>query len=435
MKLLDKIRNQSFWFTDYLKGGKIKSHYDDVKLILENTSLKESRQKQATHLTNILNHAVDTTEFYKKQKGFNSIEEFPITNKNLIRDNFNKFESNKFINKKKRKVSTSGSTGSPFHIFQNQDKVKRHIADTIYFGEKVGYNFGQELIYIRIWPKEEARSFIRNFHQVSVFAFEDKDIEKILKKIKNSKHKVAMLGYASSFEKICNYMDKKRVDPIKDKTCSIISMSERLNSYTRKSIKKYFNQAIVSRYSNTEQGMIAQEELNVEGRFKINKASFFVEILDMEEDILAKKGSYGRIVVTDLFNFAIPLIRYDTGDIAKIEEYKNSNGIVESYLTNIEGRKNDLIYNTKGEITPFQISYLMTKYGEFKQFQFVQCGEKEYILKINTDKKVLKENELIEMYKKILGPDANIKIEYVDGIPVLGSGKKKEVLNTYKNPV
>ena len=435
MKILDKIRNQSFWFIDYLKGGKIKSHYDDVKFILENTSTIESKQKQAVHLTNILNHAVNTTQFYKNQKDFYSIEDFPITNKNQIRDNFNKFESSRFLNKKKRKVSTSGSTAAPFQIFHNRDKSSRHIADTIFFGEKGGFRFGQELIYIRIWPKKYERSLIRNFHKVSVFAFEDSDIEKLLNRIKNSKTKVAMLGYASSFEKICNYMDKTGRSPFLDKVSSVISMSERLNSYTKNSVKKHLNQVIVSRYSNTEQGIIAQEELNNEGRFKINVASFFVEIMDMEADIHANKGSYGRIVVTDLFNYSVPLIRYDTGDIAKIEEYKNEDGLKETYLTKIEGRKNDLIYNTNGEIVPSQISYLMTKYGSFKQYQFVQSGKKEYRLKLNTDIKVTNEEGLINEYKSVLGTDANVMIEYVDGIPLLGSGKKKEVLNTYMNSV
>ena len=98
MKSLVKIRNHSFWFIDYLKGGKIKSHYDDVKFILENSSSQESKHKQGKYLTNILNHAVNTTQFYKKQKDFYSIEDFPITNKNQIRDNFNKFESSIFLN-------------------------------------------------------------------------------------------------------------------------------------------------------------------------------------------------------------------------------------------------------------------------------------------------------------------------------------------------
>ena len=240
MKILDKIRNQSFWLVDYLKRNRIKPHYEDVKSILRNSSSQESKHKQAVHLNNILNHAVKTTEFYKKLKNHNSIDDFPITNKNQIRDNFNKFESSSFLNKKKRKVSTSGSTAAPFQIFHNKNKSSRHIADTIYFGEKGGFCFGQELIYIKIWPEKYARNLIRNFHKVSVFAFEDSDIEKLLNKIKNSKTKVSMLGYASSFEKLCNYMDKTEHSPFLDKVNSVISMSERLNGYTKNSVKKYF---------------------------------------------------------------------------------------------------------------------------------------------------------------------------------------------------
>lgn len=434
MKILDKIRNQAFWLLDYLKGGKIKSHCIDLNFMLMNPSSQESIRRQKTCLNNILNHAVNTTKFYQQYKNYNSIEDFSVINKNQIRESFNNFESKEFLNKKKHKISTSGSTAVPFHVFQNMNKRYRHFADTIYFGEKANFRLGQELIYIRIWPDKYRKSFTRNFHKVSVFALEDNDIENLLKTIRDCKFNIAMLGYSSSFEKICKYMDRMNSESIRSKVSSIISMSERLNDYTKKSIKKYFDQTVVSRYSNTEQGIIAQEELNNEGRFKINIASFFVEIMEVENDVLASLGSYGRIVVTDLFNYAMPLIRYDTGDIAKIEVYENERGFKESYLTQIEGRKNDLIYNTKGEIVPTEIAYLMIKFGEFKQYQFVQCGEKEYVLEINSEKKVEKESELIALYISFLGADADVRIEYVKGIPILGSGKKKEVLNTYKTP-
>lgn len=432
--MFDKIRNRTFWVIDYLKGSKIKSHCNDLNFMLMNTLSHESIQRQKVYLNNILNHAVSTTKFYQQYKNYKSIEDFPIINKNQIRESFSDFGSKDFLKKKKHKVSTSGSTAAPFHVFQNMNKRYRHFADTIYFGEKVNFNLGEELIYIRIWPDKYRRSFTRNFHKVSVFALEDSDIENLLSTIRNCKSKIAMLGYVSSFEKICKYMDRMNVEPIRGKVSSIISMSERLNGYTRKSVKNYFDQTVISRYSNTEQGMIAQEELNNEGYFKINVASFYVEVFDLVSDELADHGSYGRIVVTDLFNYAMPLIRYDTGDIGKIELCKNEQGQMESYLTQIEGRKNDLIYNTKGEIVPTEIAYLMIKFGDFKQYQFVQCGEKEYVLKINTEKKVEKESELIAMYTSFLGDDADVRIEYVKGIPVLGSGKKKEALNTYKKP-
>jgi phenylacetate-CoA ligase len=211
-------------------------------------------------------------------------------------------------------------------------------------------------------------------------------------------------------------------------------MSERLNSYTKKSVKKYFNRTIVSRYSNMEQGLMAQEELNYEGVFKINSASYFIEIFDMVTDKPIKNGEYGRIVVTDLFNFAVPFIRYDTGDVAKIEYKKNKEGFEEPFLISVQGKRLDLIHDTSGKLIPSQVSaYIFTKHGDYRQFQFEQCSQKDYIVRLNTEKELVNEKELIEDYKALLGSDANIRVEYVDEIPLLGSGKKKEVLNTYLN--
>ena len=261
MIILEKLRNFSFWFIDYLRGSKIKKHYNEVKFISENYASPKSKQKRDESLNNILNHATKTTEYYKKYKNFSSIEDFPIINKNIIRDNIDKYSSTSFLNKNNYKVSTSGSTGSPFHVFHNQNKRLRHNADAIYFGEKANFSFGQKLVYIKLWPKRKSKSWLYNIDKQSVFSLEDGDIAELLKDLKNNKSKKAMLGYASSFEKICNYLDRINATPTGCNISSIVSMSEKLNDYTKKTIKKYFNQIIVSRYSNMEQGMIAQEEV------------------------------------------------------------------------------------------------------------------------------------------------------------------------------
>ena len=71
----------------------------------------------------------------------------------------------------------------------------------------------------------------------------------------------------------------------------------------------------------------------------------------------------------------------------------------------------------------------MWKYNTLNQYQFIQIAEKTYLFKLNTDKTFLKEDELINEFKGYLGNDADIKIEYVNEIPLLSSGKRKKVLN------
>ncbi|MBT6393208.1 MAG: hypothetical protein HOJ95_00755 [Nitrospinaceae bacterium] len=54
------------------------------------------------------------------------------------------------------------------------------------------------------------------------------------------------------------------------------------------------------------------------GRHHIHAENFLLEILD-EEGQPAPLGNFGRLVITDLQNFAMPLIRYDTGEKAALD--------------------------------------------------------------------------------------------------------------------
>ena len=67
----------------------------------------------------------------------------------------------------------------------------------------------------------------------------------------------------------------------------------------------------------------------------------------------------------------------------------------------------------------------------YVQYQFIQTGEKEYEFILNLEEEFSREQELIEEFKGYLGLDAIIKVSYVDGIPLLNSGKRKKVINKY----
>ena len=94
-------------------------------------------------------------------------------------------------------------------------------------------------------------------------------------------------------------------------------MSEGLDAIGKSEIEQAFKTKVFSRYSNVENGIIAQQTDKSFDYYFINSASYYVEILEMDLDVPVLKGELGRIVVTDLFNDAMPFIRYDTGDIGK----------------------------------------------------------------------------------------------------------------------
>ena len=62
-----------------------------------------------------------------------------------------------------------------------------------------------------------------------------------------------------------------------------------------------------------------------------------------------------------------------------------------------------------------------------------QCLMK-YVIKINTKKNFLREEELVNLFRDVVGKDASIKLEYVDEIPALKSGKRKLTINKLLKP-
>ncbi|NNE31859.1 MAG: CoF synthetase [Winogradskyella sp.] len=432
MGLGEKLRYQIFWLVDFLKGHRLKELLNYTRKILSKRDFEYVNLEIKSKLAELLAHATTTTTFYEHIEP-NSLDNFPIINKNLIRDNFEDFKSSTFSLNSCVKVSTSGSTGAPFSIYQNKTKVNKNVVDNIYFSAQSNFKVGNHLVYIKIWKNsfniKMRYSFkMKNIYPCSIFNLSNLEIDKLIKKLNKSNSPISFIGYSSAFEKICNYLDGLEENPIKFKTISLITISEALNHTTRKSVFKYFNIKPISRYSNNENGIIAQQIDPDDTRFRINDSSYVIEIFDLNKDEKLGNGKLGRIVITDLYNKVNPIIRYDTGDVGIMKVDQEG----KPYFTHVYGRKLDLIYDTMGMLVPSHISARLVNYGNFKQFQFVQKGLKQYEINLNTETKV-NENELIKEFQSYLGSNAEIKINYVSEIPILASGKRREVVNEYYN--
>ena len=206
-------------------------------------------------------------------------------------------------------------------------------------------------------------------------------------------------------------------------------MSEFLDPKTKSAGEEFFGCPILSRYSNVENGILAQQTRSEQHHFVVNIASYFIEILDLQKDEAVPNGTVGRIVITDYYNFATPMLRYDTGDLGILEECEIK-GNRRLCLTRVEGRKLDQIFSVRGNLISSYVVYKnMWKYTEIDQYQLVQKAPGEYLFKINTASTFSREAELKEEFLKFLGEDALFTVEYVKDIPLLDSGKRKKVVN------
>ena len=437
-QLAEKLRNKIFWALDALKGGKLIAHYKDIAQILENYDTPKSLKRREALLKQLLRHASGTTEFYRKYKNRENLEDFPVIDKLIIRDNIEAFQSSEYIGKSKQKVSTSGSSGSPFMVYQNSDKVIRNRADTIYLQGIAGYKIGYRLYYIRKWlAKYRLTSLtkkMRNIEMVNVADFSNNYLEGFIATLRKDTSTKVLLSYSSALRDICQYLERVKAKPLETNISSIIAMAEGLGDDTREKLIKYFNTPVYLRYSNQENGILSLQLSQSNNNLQINWASYYIEILHPDKDIPVEDGVLGRVVVTDLFNYCTPFIRYDTGDLAIVTK-ENSFFKGSPVFLRVEGRKMDIIYDTRGLVTSGYNIHHLESYPEIKQFQFVQEDRTTYSIKLVAKNPLKSEVEIIDYFKSFLGIDANIEIVYVEEIKQLTSGKRRLIMNNYQKVI
>ncbi|WP_179345206.1 phenylacetate--CoA ligase family protein [Winogradskyella ursingii] len=430
---LSQTRNQIYWLLDSIKGSKIKEHYQEIEFCSSDPNSDEAKKIRERNLKRLLKHANKTTPYYSKLKYSKNISDYPVIRKTVIQENFEAFQSSNYLDKDNYKVSTSGSTGVPFFLFQNDKKRNRNHADVIFFCNACNYNIGDRLYELEVWreynQKGKLKAMLQNVVQFDISRLTDERIEELLGLLKNdSQPNKILLGFVSAFELIAKYLENHDIYLQDLNINSVIANSEYLNPYTKETLGKHLNTVVLSRYSSEEIGIIAHQTLNSPNNFVINHASYHVELLNFNNNEPVKPGQFGRIVVTDLFNYAMPIIRYDTGDIAQLGF--DDRGAMR--FEQIEGRKMDVIYDSKGNLVSSFVVY--TKFYKYykllKQYQFIQQSEKEYEVKLNIQGDQFDfEEELIADIKSDFGNDANVIITYVDEIPALASGKRRKVVN------
>ncbi|MGI6064168.1 hypothetical protein [Blautia sp.] len=435
MRILEFCRNQAYWLIDIMRGGYVKKYYDDLqKYCSPIVSRKDVAEYHRKAISELLIRIQKNVPYYSNMSEI-ELSSWPVINKATIKDNKVDFLSKEYKETDLFKMSTSGSTGTPFVSLQNIEK-KRHVnAETLYYLGLQGYHVGQRIIFLRAVVEECQKSkwkqFCQNIYQINCSDLSDKGIsEKLLEIAKLSKRGGAVLiAYASTFEALHQYFERNGYEEAeKCKINSITSGSEMLYDATRESMEKAFKCKCFSRYANEENGFLGQDGVE-NNAFFIDNAGYYIEILKFVSDEPASVGEQGRIVVTDLFNYAQPMIRYDTGDVGAFVEVMDGFN-KRTAIGNFGGRVVDSIYGTERNlISPHAITNAMWRYQSIKQFQFIQKGQKEYLIKVNKGNSDIDEVELQKSICNVVGTDANVKVEYCDDIPVLASGKRRYIVN------
>ncbi len=426
MQIGEVLRRVVFNGLDAVKGGKLKKLKEVNKREIVEGVTEEYVERRIQAL---LEYAKDHSPYYRENPQWKELSDFPVLTKGDFIEAYDKIlTDNSSEQGNLYRLSTSGSTGTPFTVLCDGDKMNRVNMNFISCMELNGFRMGMKRGEFRAWIKgkntiSKWKSFKNNLIMVDISNMGDESLEKICRDIEKKKIQV-LVSYSSALVALSQYLKKTGRDISKWKVEMIFSMGEALPDGTYDLLQEIFGFSPVRSYGNNENGFIAIQ-LGEEKEYTIDLYNFYTEILKMDSDEPAEPGELGRIVVTDYYNKTFPMIRYDTGDTGKIRLYKDEKGRLHGKFVEIYGRRGSLIYNCQGEPLSIHVfmNILLNFEGIVYQAKCIQREKKEYELLINADREKLKIEEVLAAYRKYLGAEAQIKVTYVEEIPVQSSGK------------
>ena len=426
MQIGEVLRRVVFNGLDAVKGGKLKKLKEvNKREIVEGVT----EEYVETRIQALLEYAKDHSPYYRENSQWKELFDFPVLTKGDFIEAYDKIlTDNSSEQGNLYRLSTSGSTGTPFTVLCDGDKMNRVNMNFISCMELNGFRMGMKRGEFRAWIKgkntiSKWKSFKNNLIMVDISNMGDESLEKICRDIEKKKIQV-LVSYSSALVALSQYLKKTGRDISKWKVEMIFSMGEALPDGTYDLLQEIFGFSPVRSYGNNENGFIAIQ-LGEEKEYTIDLYNFYTEILKMDSDEPAEPGELGRIVVTDYYNKTFPMIRYDTGDTGKIRLYKDEKGRLHGKFVEIYGRRGSLIYNCQGEPLSIHVfmNILLNFEGIVYQAKCIQREKKEYELLINADREKLQIEEVLAAYRKYLGAEAQIKVTYVEEIPVQSSGK------------
>ena len=275
-----------------------------------------------------------------------------------------------------RTIRTSGSTGRPIKVkgtevtrlFLAALNLRNHLWHGREFSARVGCIRNLTGTSAKSGEDDEGGGWVPGFRSGRMFYFDiTRPVGEQLEWLAD-KDPDYLLTFPSNLKALLRQSRESGVRPRKLR--QVATMSETLDPAVRESCKSVWNTTISDVYSSEELGMIAIQ-CPENTHYHVQAESLFVEILD-EEGGLCAPGQVGRVGLTDLHNFATPLIRYEIGDYAEVgEACPCGRGL--PVLNRIVGRTRNMLTLPTGEmIWPSFPEDQMMPIAPIRQFQIIQ---------------------------------------------------------------
>ena len=417
----------------------------------ERFSREELDELQLTKLQRLLQHSYSHVPHYRDAfdkvgvhpEEIKSVEDLmwlPLLEKATVRKRlyFHLF-ANTHRKRDMLRIATSGSTGEPFVTYADRYQLEMRFATTLRAVEWTGWRFGDR--QARLWHqtlgmtgsqvvRERVDALFMRRLFIPAFEIAPETIEAYVDRIRRF-DPVLVDGYAESLNFLATYVREGGAPGFSPR--AIMSSAQSLPDNVRDLIEDAFQTRVFDKYGSREFSGIAYT-CDASRDHHVMDESYIVELL--VDGRPAQPGEIGEVVITDLNNFSVPLVRYRIGDLAVAVDQSEpcACGRHLSRVGRIEGRTQAIVHCADGTWLPGSLFLHFFKEHEYaiRHFQVHQERPGEFTLKIVKNRQFteLAFHAILENLRRYTGAATRIDVEFVDEIPLIRTGKRSPVVST-----
>lgn len=456
------VKHISFPFYEWWHGSHL---YKDLRKNMQSFDRsqwfapEQLKDIQWNRLKKLLYHAYQNVPYYHEKfkalgavpddiRSFEDYGRFPSLTKQTLQERLEDLLASNIPRTQLVKGVTSGSSGRPTYYYQEYSSNSIRKAAGRRLSKIAGYDFGLKIFSfwrdsplvierdnVRPAAAEETipLSFLGNIKRklhdrfgvenptlrVDPTLLTESEMAQLYNGLKAYRPDI-IISYVNALYMFAQYLDSEGLNGIRPR--SLIVSSETLHPHQRELMEKVFRCHVYNRYGLQETGMVAIE-CPVRQGLHLNQEILYIDYIQSTANNL-------QLVVTDLINYGMPLLRYETGDTGRPLDDPCPCGRGLRRIKDIRGRVIELLPTQLGGYINGQLFATFHWIAGIKQYQVIQ--EKLDVFRIKIVRTpAFKEKNLVPILNTIrekFGDKTSVSIEYVESIPFTKGGKYKLVV-------
>ena len=395
----------------------------------------ELEQFQLRRLRRLVAHAADHVGYWRElfetagvsaddMRGLDDLRRIPILTKSALRENiYFDLVSDSSEKRKITKVTTSGNTGEPLSVFVDPLQRDLRWASAMRYREWAGWRPGEPRLQLGRAPVAEPdggvvalsrrlRGALVPDPSLGADAV-DAGFVRLLEERIEREHPVLLEADAEMLGSVAALRGDQAASPW---TRALISTGQQLTPELRALIEGRLGARVFDRYGARECGPVAQQ--CEAGGWHVNAESMIVEV--ERDGRPAAPGEEGELLLTDLSNRCVPLLRYRLGDVAVASDHPCSCGRGLPLLERIGGRAAGVILGDGDRQVP--AGFFADLFGDYEfavsRWQVEQAVRERILIRVVRKSRFTHtvEESIRRCLGAALGGTVGVELAFVDGI-------------------